>query len=694
MFNFFRKLAGKSIMRFMLMLGLWIVVCIPTLANAAGFTLEDLARIRYVDAAAVSPDGKLIAYTLHVQRNPFEDENGEAWKELHLVDLDGNSRAYVTGKVNVSEINWTPDGQTISYLAKRGDDEKESLYIIPVDGGESRRLLEFGSDISGYSWAPDSRRVAFLAKDSLSEEKDTLSEIGFDQEVYEEDWRSVRVWIYDTGLESDKPHPLNLPGSASMLSWSPNGKLLAMALAPTALTDDRYMYRKINLVEPETGKVTVTFGTEGKLGSTAWSPDGKHLAIIRATDKNDPSAGRLVVGSTDDGKLTNLISTFEGHVNDIAWTDDNTIIYRASKNVYSEIGSIKHDGTKRMTVVNPTKPAFSDMYYGRNGKTVALIGSGHDFPWELYYFELGKSLPRRLTYSNPWLEEIDFARQEVVKYKARDGVEIFGLLIYPLDRESKTQYPLILCVHGGPESHRKDGWLSSYSNPGQVAAARGFAVLYPNYRGSTGRGVAFSKMGQADYAGREFNDLIDGIEHLVKIGLVDREKVGLTGGSYGGFASAWGATAITDLFAASVMGFGISDIISKFGTTDIPQEMYLVHAQKWPWDDWQWYLERSPIYHAKKSKTPVLILHGKEDARVHPSQSMELYRYLKTVGQAPVRLVFYPDEKHGNRKAAGRYDYSLRLIRWMEHYLKGPGGDPPPYELDYNLLNPEKSDNK
>ena len=211
-------------------------------------------------------------------------------------------------------------------------------------------------------------------------------------------------------------------------------------------------------------------------------------------------------------------------------------------------------------------------------------------------------------------------------------------------------------------------------------------VFYPNYRGSTGRGVEFSKMGQGGYAEGEFNDLVDAIDHLVQSGLVDRDRVGVTGGSYGGYASAWCATALTEHFAASVMGVGISDLISKFGTTDIPIEMYMVHARSWPWDRWQWFLEQSPIYHAEKARTPILIMHGEDDTRVHTSQSMELYRYLKSVGKAPVRLVLYPGEGHGNRKAAARYDYSLRQLRWLEHYLIGPGGDPPDYETSYDKL--------
>ncbi|MEE8169655.1 MAG: S9 family peptidase, partial [Phycisphaerae bacterium] len=305
-------------------------------------------------------------------------------------------------------------------------------------------------------------------------------------------------------------------------------------------------------------------------------------------------------------------------------------------------------------------------------------------PSEVFTMSHGEPAPRRLTDSNPWLADVLLAKQEVIRHKARDGLELEGVLIRPLNEEPGQRYPLIMVVHGGPEGHRSNGWLTRYSGAGQFGAAQGFAVFYPNYRGSTARGVAFSKLGQSDYAGGELDDLIDAVDHLIDIGLVDRGRVGVTGGSYGGFATAWCSTYHSDRFAAGVMFVGISEHISKFGTTDIPQEMFLVHARRWPWEHWDWFRERSPIYHVDKARTPLLILHGKDDPRVHPSQSMTMYRYLKEhPNQTPVRLVMYPGEGHGNRKAAAQYDYSLRMMRWMNHYLNGPGGDPPAYELDY-----------
>jgi dipeptidyl aminopeptidase/acylaminoacyl peptidase len=328
---------------------------------------------------------------------------------------------------------------------------------------------------------------------------------------------------------------------------------------------------------------------------------------------------------------------------------------------------------------------LSGFNLSRDGQSGAFIGQSPTHPPEVYFMKHGDAAPRRLTDSNPWLFDIRLAPQEVVRYKARDGVELEGMLIRPQGAEDGQKHPLVLVVHGGPESHYSNGWLTRYANPGQVLAARGFAVFYPNYRGSTGRGVEFSKAGQSDPAGREFDDLVDGVDHLIKIGLVDKDKVGVTGGSYGGYATAWCSTYYSERFAAGVMFVGISDLVSKAGTTDIPNEMYLVHERNWPWEDWAEFRERSPIHHVQKARTPLLIVHGKDDPRVHPSQSLELYRYSKMAGKTPVRLVWYPGEGHGNRKAAAQLDLQLRLLDWMEHYLKGPGGKPPPHALKYEL---------
>jgi dipeptidyl aminopeptidase/acylaminoacyl peptidase len=293
---------------------------------------------------------------------------------------------------------------------------------------------------------------------------------------------------------------------------------------------------------------------------------------------------------------------------------------------------------------------------------------------------------RRLTNSNSWLDEIELGRQSAVSWQAEDGMELQGVLIYPLNYEKGKKYPLITTVHGGPESHYENGWLTNYSDPGQVASAEGYFVFYPNYRGSTGRGEEFAKSSQGDMAGAEFDDIIAGIDELIEVGLVDSARVGVTGGSYGGYATGWFSTRYTDRFAAGVMFVGISNNISKWGTSDIPEELFLVHSRQRIWDDYQSFLERSPIYHAGQAETPLLIAAGKEDTRVDPSQSYELYRHLKTRTDTPVRLVLYPGEGHGNRQSTARLDYNLRMMRWFNKFLKESSKELPDSNLDKELL--------
>jgi dipeptidyl aminopeptidase/acylaminoacyl peptidase len=653
-----------------------------TVLEAAVLTPFDVARTRSVREAAVSPDGRLIAYVLEVPRQPLTEDNGPAWAELHVTDPAGQSHTYVGGKVNVSRVAWTPDGRNICFLAKRGDDKRTALYAIPHDGGEARRIVEHVTDITGYDWSADGRLLAFLASQEEPKTEREAREKGFNAEVFEENPRPVKVWIFEPERKESKPRALDLPGSASDLHWSPVDGRLALGLAPTSLIDDDYMNKRVRVIDSETGRITAEVANPGKLGRIVWSPDGRFLAMDSAADINDPSTGRLMLVESTGGTPRDLLPGWAGHLQDLDWKDNGNLVALTHEGVEAAVEEINTaTGSRRPLVAHGTR-AWRALSWSKSG-VGAILGDSPQHPPEVFLLASGDASPKRLTDSNPWLANIEFAKQEVVSYRAKDGLELEGLLIRPLNEQPGRRYPLILTVHGGPEAHYSNGWLTGYSNPGQVAAAQGFAVFYPNYRGSTGRGVEFSKVSQGDPGGKEFDDLVDAVDHLVATGLVDQAKVGITGGSYGGYAAAWGATYYSERFAAAVMFVGISERIAKLGSTDIPQEMYLVHDRIWPWEKWELMLERSPVYHVEKARTPILILHGKDDPRVHPSQSLILYRYLKNLGQVPVRLILYPGEGHGNRRAAARLDYNLRMLRWMDHYLKGPGGEPPPPEIAY-----------
>jgi dipeptidyl aminopeptidase/acylaminoacyl peptidase len=682
-----------------------------------------VVRVKRVMSAKMSPDGRHIAYTLSVPRplNDDEAKGGAPYSELHVIERStGRSRPFIAGKVNIGNVKWAPDGQ-ISFTAKRGDDKETSLYVIPVDGGEARKVVSHPTGIGDYDWRPDGTQVCFIAREKEPKELKKARDRGFNQEIFEEDWRPSFVWIADvadpandkkivgdggfradgdnkddsTGKADDdkskekyKARKIDLEGSALRARWRPDGQQLAVVVAANPGIDAEYMFARIRIVDAESGKIVEKVENPGKLEQLQWSPDGRRLACISAADPNDPSAGRLMVATFPGGALTDVVPNIEGDVRDFEWQDDNQILYIADVGVQTRLCEVDVASAKSKTIIDlpAGQPVLGAISLSRDGQHGAFTASTPRHPPEVYSMSHGDAGPMRLTNSNPWIDQMQMAPQEVVEYTARDGLKLQGILIRPLNEQEGTKYPLVMCVHGGPEAHVSNGWVTRYSEPGQLLAQEGYAVFYPNYRGSTGRGVAFSKLSQGDAAGKEFDDLVDAIEHFVKTGLVDRARVGVTGGSYGGYATAWCSTKLTEHFAAGVMFVGISDMVAKSGTTDIPTEERMVHALQWPWEDWEKHRERSPVTYAPQARTPLLIMHGKDDPRVHPSQSLILYRYLKNVGKVPVRLVWYPGEGHGNRRVASQYDYCLRMVQWMDHYLNPEHNrttPPPPYELDY-----------
>lgn len=646
---------------------------------SAGMTLEQIASLKQVGQVVVSPDGQYIAYTRVVPRRPGHDSDGGAWVELHVIDAQGESRPFITGEVRIGQLAWMPDSSAVTYVSRREGDAQSALYRIPVTGGESERLATIGTGVVSYDLSPDGRSIALIGTEPDDEALVSERNKGFTQIVFEEDWKPRRLWIKPIGGE---PEMVAVEGSVQRAHWSPAGDRLAIAVTPRQLVDDSLMFQRVRIISPD-GSELGRVDNPGKLGPMAWSPDGRHLALIATVSVHDTREGRLLVVGADGGEWTKLLPGLEGHIWHVDWAADDRLAFISYEGVEARLATIAADGSDEQTVMLETGLIFESLSVANAGRMAVRV-STPTHPPEVYAFDDGDA--QRLTDSNPWLADVPMARQELLRYDAADGLMIEGLLIWPLDYREGQQYPLIVVAHGGPEAHYSNGWLTGYNQPAQHAAAQGYFLFYPNYRGSTGRGVEFALTSQGRPAAEEFSDIVDGVDELIERGLVDPDRVGITGGSYGGYASAWAATYYSERFAAAVMNVGLSDKIAMLGTSDIPEELYLVHYLTWPWEDWDMYRKASPIYYVTQAQTPILILHGDADPRVDPTQSKILYRYLVLQDNPPpVRLILYRGEGHGNARAASRWDYSLRLMRWMDHYLKGPGGEKPPHQLDYRF---------
>ncbi|MDX1617401.1 MAG: S9 family peptidase [Balneolaceae bacterium] len=671
-----RRISGPFYTIFAFLAVLLIVGFDASAQTGPGMTPEQVADIKSVGEIIISDDGNSVAYTLRVQADPFS-ENKKATYHLYLYNRQTETSIPFFTNASVTKIEFRPRYGSLTFLTKKDSDNTTSVYEISLSGGEARKIYSFKTSIIDFDWAPDGKRIAFMAKEPIAREQTPLP---YQPEIYEENLIQRRGYFTNVSNRSSKARQVQVEGSVYQMRWSPDGGRLAVAAAPTPLVDDKYMKQQLKVVDRGGKQVVAEVDHEGKLGQIGWSPDGKRLAMIAGAHIHDPIDKRLLIVPADGGTPTMLKPDFKGAFEQFQWVDNHTLQYLASRGVWSTYGRIDAEGTNMTTVIGTGGPNLKKFARSANG-IVAFEADHPTHPDELYLMNGKDKKPKRATVSNPWLGDVELGRQEVVTWEARDGLELQGLLIYPLDYKEGTTYPLITVVHGGPESHYNNGWITSYDDPGQVGAAQGYAVFYPNYRGSTGRGIEFAMSSQGDPAGAEFDDIVDGVDHLIQEGIADRDKIGVTGGSYGGYATGWLSTKYTDRFAAGVMFVGISDNISKWGTSDIPEELYLVHTRKRIWEDYQFFLERSPIYHAGKADTPLLIMAGKEDTRVDPGQSYELYRHIKTRTNTPVRLVLYPGEGHGNDLSSARYDYNRRMMRWFGQYLKGDK-DRPDSELE------------
>lgn len=671
--------------RFTLMLiALMIVLFAKDQAFGNHLEPRHINDINFVVETAVSPDGEYIAYTLYVNR-PIDEGSGSNYRELHVYNTTTNiSTPLITGEVVIVSVGWTPDGSMITYRRSLPETNGMQVFAITPDGKDTQQFTDFDRSVRSYGFI-DYKTLAITALEPVNPIKDALNDRGFNMEIFEEELRHIDLWRYD--IETRELNQVTRGMTVFDFTISPDGKKIAAAIAPENSVDASYMFKRVHILETVTGQILEKIENPGKLENMAWSPDGTKLAFRASSKLEDAVSGSLFVIETGKDQqyedLTNLVEGMELSVINMVWQDNSTLLFASEESVDITIRSFNLNGNDQNLVMEGGKVCFRR--FELNDGKLWFAGHTSAHPAELMMFDLKKNEAERLTNHNPLLDEKRLARQEKISWEARDGMRIDGVLMYPLDFEEGRQYPMITYIHGGPEAAVQNGWISGYSHWGQFAAAKGFFVFYPNYRASSGRGVDFTMAGFADLLGTEYEDVLDGIDHIISLGYVDPSRVGMGGGSYGGYFSAWSATRYTERFAAAVVFVGVTNQISKRKTTDIPWEDYYVHWGFWTHEDYKKVWDASPVQFAHQSRTPTLILHGDRDLRIPVSQGLELYRALKLHGEAPVRFVVYPGEGHGNARNTNRYDYLLRTLQWFEYYLiANPGSDSMPEKyLEY-----------
>ena len=636
-------------------------------------TAKDIINLEYVSQPVINIGGTRIAYVKTVP--PSKDsKRRSSYREIWVTDIDGtNQRKFTSSPNNSWSPQWTPNGN-LSFLSTRKAYHKSTqVYTIPTDGGEAIPLTNHSVGIGSYKWSPNGRWIAFTSRDRESIELQTMKKNGLDMIVMGENQLYNRLWIYDVESKTYETifrQDLNV----SLFEWSPDSKFIIFQAAEKVNTDLEYLESSIYLVKTPSGNPRKITETPGKLSSMSISPNSDQLAFLGATSYNDPLAQSIFILNIKNGESKLVTPDFKESFVDVEWIDDQTVIglsQRGTKTVLSTIfltENLPEEVFNQNDILAPQQ-IISTFSFHKYTKQLVITANSNLHPNELYVGLYNSRKMKRITFSNSSLTDIQLSKQETISWKARDGKTIEGVLTYPLVYRDGKRYPLILQIHGGPEGVSLDGWNTRATYPVQLLAANGYFVLEPNYRGSAGRGVAYSKLDHDDLGGEEFNDVLKGIDHLIKKGFVDKNQVGTGGWSYGGYFSALAATKYSNRFKASMVGAGLTNMISFMGTTDIPYEMSVVHWNQWWFDNQELHWDRSPLSHINKAGTPTLVIHGLRDERVHPEQGMQLWQALK-IKNVDTELVLYPREPHGIIERPHQLDYMERLINWYKKYVK------------------------
>jgi dipeptidyl aminopeptidase/acylaminoacyl peptidase len=630
-------------------------------------SIDDLISLKRVTSAELSPDGKLVAYTV---RETNWDENIYQ-TSIWLADAQSGARWRLTGgKKSSTGPAWSPDGSRIAFASDRSD--KRQLYLISPRGGEAEQLTTLEESPGSFAWSPDGSTIAFTASDPRSDAAKEREKQYGEFDVIEADYRMSHLYLLD--LATRKVRPLTSGAfTVGRFSWSPDGKEIAFdhrinsANANGGSAD-------ISVVSVADGRVRALVTQEGPDGNPVWSPDGSRIAFesAMANPAFFYTNSHIAIVPAHGGPVEDASAGFDENPGLIRWTDRG-IFFGAAARTWSYLNALD-PATHKVTRFAPADTWIGGSFsLSADAATAAFIASdASSFP-ELYIAPLATMRGTKLTDFGTQAAGWSTAPIEVVSWTSKDGARIEGVLHKPVGFEPGRKYPLLVVIHGGPTGvSRPTPYSSTGIYPIDLWVARGALVLEPNYRGSAGYGEKFRSLNVRNLGVGDAWDVLSGIDLLVKQGIADPERVGSAGWSQGGYISAFLTTHDAARFKAISVGAGISDWMTYYVNTDItPFTRQYLKAT--PWDDPEIYAKTSPITYIKGAKTPTLIQHGATDQRVPLPDAFELYRGLKDMG-VPTKLIVYRGFEgvgHGPSRPKSSRAVMAHNLEWFDQYLWG-----------------------
>jgi len=656
-------------------------------------TIDDYFQIREVHDPQSSPDAQSVAYVVKSAILKTDKNEERIW----MVPRSGGDAIALTARgVSSSHPRWSPDGKFIAFLSER-DDGQTQVWLLNLRGGEAQRLTETPQDIEDFAWSPDGRRLALVLRDASPEELETAKEAKQNEgeapvkekkkplkpyiidrlqfkldEVGYLDRRRTHLYVFDLAAKSlmqitsgdyDDSEP----------AWSPDGKLLAFTSNRSKPDSDFTYNSDIWVVAADTrdkgAHLRQVTSNPGADNTPAWSPDGKWLTYVTQLDPKlfDYATKHIAVSPAAGGEAKVLTLALDRFSISPRFSPDGKFIYFIADD----------DGTQNVCRISVTGGEITRPVSGRlmvndyalapTGDLLAQIAT-IDRPDELFAVPGPEGKLTQITHTNDALmSQLRLTHGEYVHFKSKDGTIISGYLYKPLDYVPGKKYPTLLRPHGGPVW----AYYAEFAHLPQLFAANGYAVLFPNPRGSTGYGEKHAKAIFADWGNKDFQDDMAMVDYAIEQGIADPEKLGVGGWSYGGISTDF-IIAQTGRFKAAISGAGSALFISDYGHDQYQRdyETELGH----PWENKAAWEKVSPFYRVASITTPTLFIGGDIDWNVPILGGEQMFQALKRLGRT-TELVVYPGEYHEFKTPSHIKDRLERYLAWYAHFVKG---DPTP----------------
>ena len=700
-------------------------------AQQRTFTFMDVQELKRAGSWVPRSDGALMLYT--VTTPDWVEASSQS--DIHIVSLaDGVSssrRLTFTDDKNETQPTWSPDGSFFVFLSNRDSEESEGsqLYMMRHDGGEAQKITEAQEGVSGFDFSPDGRwlvyrsgesgqeqlfgalvadlpageaeqltegeagieqwdfspdgdHIYFVRPDEFDEDEKLRLEEGFTVDVKNATTPFSSLWSLDVRSGSESPMTTSESYSVDGFTVSPDGRWISFAGGSTEryernITQAR-LYTDQYLLEVSSGQVErLTDNYEVGESGLSFSPDSRWIAFTAPDDMERYSMtnSRMYVRAVDDrdGAFRKIGTEFDENIRAGFWSDDATTIYfNAGVTVTTQLHAMDVQ-TGQVRQLTHERAALSVSRDEDSG--VILIGYSDPvtpptvFTTASVEGVMDRSSWVQLVDANQQLRDISFGEEVEINWTSTDGKTVGGVLVYPVGYSEGTRYPLIVAIHGGPASADQLRFNGGYN--AQVYAGAGYAVLKPNYRGSTNYGNAHRTDIVGDYFTLGFDDIMTGVDYLIEEGIVDSERMGALGWSAGGHWSNWILTH-TDRFKAISSGAGTMNWISMYAQSDVQRNRQFYIGDDFLYENFDPYWDQSPLKYIADAKTPTMVHVVEGDPRVPSPQSVELHMALKKLG-VPTELFMYPGRSHGIPDPRNRLVKAVSEMAWMDHYVRGIG---------------------